>query len=129
MLHPKQGAEEMIQKAESLAKLARRKLKKRILAKLRLSLLVNEKAAKRKKPRSKSRSVRCLSPKQIQILKLLLDGYSYAEIAKELFIAESTIRSHVRHVYRILGVKGRYELIANLSRDEFDLICKRFTCV
>jgi DNA-binding CsgD family transcriptional regulator len=119
----------MIQKAESLAKLARRNLKERILAKLRLSLLVNEKAAKRKKPRSKSRSVRCLSPKQIQILKLLLDGYSYAEIAKELFITESTIRSHTRMIYRILEVKGRNDLIAKLSKDEFDLICKRFTCV
>jgi DNA-binding CsgD family transcriptional regulator len=89
-------------------------------------LLVNARAARRKTSRRKFRRVRCLSPKQIQVLKLLLDGFSYAEIAQELFIAESTIRSHVRRVYRILGVKGRYELTANLSRDELDLVGKRF---
>jgi DNA-binding CsgD family transcriptional regulator len=87
------------QRMDTLAKLARKNMKKRILTKLCLGLIANERAAKQKTYYSKFRSVHFLSPKQIQILKLLLDGYSYAEIVKELFMAESTIRSHVKPIY------------------------------
>lgn len=49
------------------------------------------------------------TPRQIEILKLLADGRTNAEIAAELSIAESTVRLHLRAAYRRLGVRNRIQ--------------------
>ena len=53
--------------------------------------------------------VEALSARQRQILKLVGEGMSNAQIAKELFLTESTIKQHLRSAYKVLGAKNRTE--------------------
>jgi len=45
--------------------------------------------------------------RQIQILKLLSDGYSNKDIAQVLDVTESTVKSHISLLFKSLGVKNR----------------------
>src|SRR5215212_7617753 len=50
-----------------------------------------------------------LSARQREILELLVEGLSNAEIAGRLYLSESTIKQHLRRAYKVLGVKNRTE--------------------
>ena len=52
-----------------------------------------------------------LSEKELEVLRLLNSKLSVPEIAQELTLAPSTVRSHVRVIYSKLGVHGRLEAI------------------
>jgi PAS domain S-box-containing protein len=52
-----------------------------------------------------------LSTRQLEILSLLVDGLSNGEIAARLFLAESTVKWHVRQIFRTLGVSNRAQAI------------------
>jgi|SRR5215204_2631909 DNA-binding NarL/FixJ family response regulator len=56
-----------------------------------------------------------LSARQSEILELVVEGLSNAEIGRRLFLSESTIKQHLRAAYKILGVNNRTEA-ANLIR-------------
>lgn len=51
-----------------------------------------------------------LSGREFEILKYLDRGHSMIYIAEKLFISESTVRTHVKHIYAKLGVHSREEL-------------------
>ena len=57
-------------------------------------------------------AIQKLSPTQARVLRRLLTGKSEKEMAAELFISPHTIHSHIRVVYRELGVTSRPELMA-----------------
>ncbi len=57
-----------------------------------------------------------LSPRQREILELVVEGLSNAEIARRIFLAESTVNQHLRAAYKLLGVKNRTEA-AKLARN------------
>lgn len=48
-----------------------------------------------------------LSERQMQVLTLLADGYSYEEIGARLFISLNTVKFHVRSIFLRLGVRNR----------------------
>jgi len=50
-----------------------------------------------------------LSPRQREILRLVYEGLTNAQIAERLFLTESTIKQHLRAAYKLLGVKNRTE--------------------
>lgn len=52
-----------------------------------------------------------LSPREEEVLGYLARGFSPTYIAKELVLSVSTVRTHVRNIYRKLGVNKREELI------------------
>jgi|GEM_PF-1797491 len=52
-----------------------------------------------------------LSNREKKVLLLLIDGNSYKEISKELFISIHTVKSHVHKIYEKLKVKNRNELL------------------
>ncbi len=58
-----------------------------------------------------------LGSRQREILGHLAEGLSNAEIAQRLYLSESTIKQHLRHTYKILGVSNRTEAV-NLFRKE-----------
>jgi DNA-binding NarL/FixJ family response regulator len=57
-----------------------------------------------------------LLARQREILELVVEGLSNAEIARRLYLSESTIKEHLRAVYKVLGVRNRTEA-AKTMRD------------
>ena len=53
-----------------------------------------------------------LTSREMEVLDLLATGLSNLEIAQTLFIAESTAKAHVRHIYEKLGVRSRAEAVS-----------------
>lgn len=53
-----------------------------------------------------------LTLRQQEILSLLSEGHSDAEIAKLLHLGESTVRAHVHHILQRLGLKNRSQAVA-----------------
>lgn len=53
-----------------------------------------------------------LTPRQVEVLHLLERGHSTAQIAAELHLSVETVRNHVRHLLRALGVHSRLEAVA-----------------
>jgi two-component system nitrate/nitrite response regulator NarL len=54
--------------------------------------------------------VRKLSLREAQILDLLREGITNAEIAKRLSIEESTVKTHIHHLLGKLHIKNRTEV-------------------
>lgn len=52
-----------------------------------------------------------LSAREKQILGLVVMGYMNAQIAEQLFLAESTVKSHLSSAFAKLGVRSRYEAV------------------
>jgi len=48
-----------------------------------------------------------LSPRQREILELVVEGPTNAQIAWRLFLSESTIKQHLRLAYKLLGIANR----------------------
>jgi PAS domain S-box-containing protein len=57
-----------------------------------------------------------LTPRQNQVLHLLADGASTAQMAEELHLSAETVRNHVRGVLRALGAKSRLQAVAAAHR-------------
>jgi len=53
-----------------------------------------------------------LTPRQAEVLRLLEQGRSTKQIAQELHLSTETVRNHVRHLLRALGVTSRLEAVA-----------------
>lgn len=51
-----------------------------------------------------------LSPREKEILSLLLTKETTASIAKQLFVSESTVKFHVHNLLQKTGCKSRKEL-------------------
>jgi PAS domain S-box-containing protein len=58
-----------------------------------------------------------LTPRQSEVLRLLQRGYSTDQIAAELNLSPETVRNHVRHLLRALGVHSRLEAVAVARRE------------
>ncbi|MYR60808.1 response regulator [Streptomyces sp. SID625] len=53
-----------------------------------------------------------LSAREREVLVLVARGTSNREIARELFISEATVKTHLTHLYAKLGVKDRAAAVA-----------------
>jgi DNA-binding CsgD family transcriptional regulator len=53
-----------------------------------------------------------LTRREREVLGLVSQGLSNRQIARTLWIAESTVKVHIRHVFEKLGVKSRTEAAA-----------------
>jgi DNA-binding CsgD family transcriptional regulator len=53
-----------------------------------------------------------LSAREIEVMSLIADGQTNGEIAAHLFLAEKTVKNHVRRIYSKLGVGSRPAAIA-----------------
>ena len=53
-----------------------------------------------------------LTPRQVEVLRLLQRGASTDQIARELHLSTQTVRNHIRHLLGALGVHSRLEAVA-----------------
>lgn len=58
-----------------------------------------------------------LSARQEEVLELVVEGLSNAEIAGRLYLSESTIKQHLRAAYKLLGVRNRTEAAKMMKHD------------
>lgn len=62
-------------------------------------------------------AVRCnFSVREKEIFQFILQGMSNSEIAKTLFITESTVKFHIGHILKKTGFSSRSELIADYKQ-------------
>ena len=53
-----------------------------------------------------------LTPHEIRLLKLLVEGYNYTTAAAELGVSYNTVKFHMRHIYEKLQVHSKSEAVA-----------------
>jgi DNA-binding CsgD family transcriptional regulator len=53
-----------------------------------------------------------LTARRLEVLRLAANGHTNAEIAKQLWIAEDSVKSHMRLAYEQLGARDRTHAIA-----------------
>ena len=54
-----------------------------------------------------------LSARESEVMSLIAGGHTNGEIATHLFLAEKTVKNHVRSIYSKLGVDSRTAAIAH----------------
>jgi DNA-binding NarL/FixJ family response regulator len=56
----------------------------------------------------------CLTPRQIEVLNMMMRGFPNKRIALELAISEATVKEHISNILKKLGVESRVEAITLL---------------
>ena len=62
-------------------------------------------------PDPEAAKIASLSERECEIIALLCQGMPNKQVANKLSISEVTVRYHLGHIYRKLGVEGRLELV------------------
>ena len=60
-----------------------------------------------------------LTPREYEVLSLLMQGRTQGQIAEELFISPKTAATHIQHIMGKLGVKSRAQAVALAAREHF----------
>ena len=59
-----------------------------------------------------------LTPREHEVLALLVDGMNYAVIGEKLFISLDTVRNHIRHIYEKLHVHSKSHAVAKAIKQQ-----------
>lgn len=64
--------------------------------------------------------IRMLTPRQREVLALVLSGLCDKEIAADLGVARNTVSVHLRMLYKAFDVRNRSKLMAKLMTPRFE---------
>ena len=53
-----------------------------------------------------------LSSRELEVLRLIAEGSTNGEAARQLFISEATVKTHLLHIYAKLEVRDRASAVA-----------------
>ena len=59
-----------------------------------------------------ARARNILTPREIEIVRMVAEGWGNREVGERLFISEGTVKTHLHTIYEKLGLKGRVQLVA-----------------
>jgi DNA-binding NarL/FixJ family response regulator len=59
----------------------------------------------------------CLTGRELEVLRLLAQGYPNKAIARQLVISEHTVRAHLRNIMHKLNAENRVQAVARATRD------------
>ncbi len=59
-----------------------------------------------------------LTPREMDILQLLIDGLSFKKIGEKLFISSFTVHSHIKRIYEKLHVHSKAEAVAKALKNK-----------
>lgn len=52
-----------------------------------------------------------LTARELEVVRLIAQGHSNAEIAAELFVSDATVKTHINHIFSKLGARDRSQVI------------------
>jgi DNA-binding NarL/FixJ family response regulator len=73
--------------------------------------LIAEFARLRPRPQVPTNGLDALTPRETEILGLVAEGLSNGEIAERLVVSDETVKTHVSHVLRKLGLRDRAQAV------------------
>jgi two-component system response regulator NreC len=74
-------------------------------------ILVQDVLAKRSTGDGPARPVKILSDRELQVLSLVAQGYTSAEIAKQIFVGVKTVETYRSRSTEKLGLRTRSEVV------------------
>ena len=70
-----------------------------------------EEFARRPPPDAQPAQLEALSQRELEVLRFVARGLSNSEIARELWLGEATVKTHVGHILQKLGLRDRVQAV------------------